>query len=79
MTGGRQDKGHRAQFQAFLDAIVVGGPPPIPLDELLLSSLATILVSESLRTGEPVDVQLSILDEASLEEDSAPAVQDDQT
>jgi predicted dehydrogenase/threonine dehydrogenase-like Zn-dependent dehydrogenase len=76
-TGGRQDKGHRAQFEAFTNAIVAGGAPPIPQDELLLSSLATILVDESLRTGAPVDVDLSILDEPSPEEESEPAVQDD--
>jgi predicted dehydrogenase len=72
-TGGRQDKGHRAQFEAFTKAIIAGGAPPIPQDELLLSSLATILVGESLRTGAPVDIDLSILDESS----SSPA-QDDQ-
>jgi hypothetical protein len=72
-TGGRQDKGHRAQFEAFTKAIISGGAPPIPQDELLLSSLATILVDESLRTGAPVEIDLSILDEAS----PSPA-QDDQ-
>ena len=78
-TGGRQDKGHRAQFQAFANAIVTGGAPPIPQDELLLSSLATILVGESLRTGGPVDVDLSILDEVSPQEHSEPAAQEDRT
>jgi predicted dehydrogenase/threonine dehydrogenase-like Zn-dependent dehydrogenase len=73
-TGGRQDKGHRAQFEAFTKAIIAGGAPPIPQDELLLSSLATILVGESLRTGAPVDIDLSILDESS----SSPAQNDQQ-
>jgi predicted dehydrogenase len=63
-TGRRQDKGHRAQFEAFSKAIITGGAPPIPQDELLLSSLATILVDESLRTGAPVDVDIATLEQA---------------
>jgi predicted dehydrogenase len=78
-TSGRRDKGHRAQFQAFTQAIANGGPSPIPQDELLLSSLATILVGESLRTGGPVGVDLSILDEVSPLEDSEPAAREDRT
>jgi predicted dehydrogenase len=78
-TGGSQDKGHRAEFQAFTHAIVTGGQSPIPQDELLLSSLATIFVGESLRTGGPVDVDLSILDQVSPPEDPEPAAQEDRT
>ena len=75
-TGGKQDKGHHAQFEEFLAAIVSGGQPPIPRDELLLSSLATILVEESLRSGEPVDVDLSILDLPLVDGETVSAVQD---
>ena len=38
----KQDKGHQASWQAFLMAIKAGGPPPIPYDQLLGSSLASI-------------------------------------
>lgn len=53
-----QDKGHRAEFTAFTNAIVSGGPSPIPLRELLLSTLATLCIEESLRTRQPVRVDL---------------------
>jgi predicted dehydrogenase/threonine dehydrogenase-like Zn-dependent dehydrogenase len=53
-----QDKGHRAQFAAFVSAIASGGPSPVPARELLLSTLATLCIEESLRTGQPVQVDL---------------------
>jgi predicted dehydrogenase len=37
-----QDKGHAAGVAAFLDAVRTGGPPPIPLDEILEVSEATL-------------------------------------
>ncbi|MGI9517590.1 MAG: bi-domain-containing oxidoreductase [Pirellulaceae bacterium] len=37
-----QDKGHRAELQAFVDAIRLGGDWPIPADQLLEVSQATI-------------------------------------
>ena len=33
--GRRQDKGHAAEIDAWLSAVQRGGPPPIPLDELI--------------------------------------------
>jgi len=57
-TSGGQDKGHRAEFAAFVSAIASGGPSPIPARELLLSTLATLCIEESLRTGQPVRVDL---------------------
>ena len=33
--GRRQDKGHRAEVEAWLAAVRRGGPSPIPLDELI--------------------------------------------
>jgi predicted dehydrogenase/threonine dehydrogenase-like Zn-dependent dehydrogenase len=38
----RQDKGHQASWEAFLQAIKAGGTPPIPYDQLFGSSLASI-------------------------------------
>jgi predicted dehydrogenase len=48
----RQDKGQRACAAAFTDAVRSGGPPPIPLDELLEVSRVSIDVA-TLRTSRP--------------------------
>jgi len=52
----RQDKGHRAVWEAFVDAIHTGGPPPIPYTDLMAVSNATIAASLALRTGEAVEL-----------------------
>lgn len=46
----RQDKGQRACAAAFVRAVEHGGPPSIPLDELLEVSRVTIGIATSLRT-----------------------------
>jgi predicted dehydrogenase len=46
-----QDKGHADELAAFVAAVASGGPPPAPEAELVDSSLATIAILESLRTG----------------------------
>jgi len=51
---GAQDKGHEGELAAFVAAAAKGGPAPAPEAELVESSLATIAVLESLRTGAPV-------------------------
>jgi predicted dehydrogenase/threonine dehydrogenase-like Zn-dependent dehydrogenase len=48
-----QDKGHVAQLHAFVEG-VLDGNPPIDEQSLLDSSIATLLVLESLRLGRPV-------------------------
>jgi hypothetical protein len=48
----RQDKGHRSAWEAFINAILLGGPPPIPYDHLLGVSRAAIVAHISLRSGE---------------------------
>ena len=50
-----QDKGHKAELQAFVKA-VASGTPPVDENELLESSLATIAVLESLRSGRSVSL-----------------------
>jgi predicted dehydrogenase/threonine dehydrogenase-like Zn-dependent dehydrogenase len=52
----RQDKGHRAEWQAFAAAIQNGGEAPIPFDEIVASTLATLCVVESRSSGQPVTV-----------------------
>jgi hypothetical protein len=51
---GAQDKGHAAALAAFVAAVKSGGPAPIPEDELIETSLATLAVRESLQSGAPV-------------------------
>jgi predicted dehydrogenase len=53
-----QAKGHREEVNAFLDAVRAGGPPPIPVADLLATSRAMIAAVESMRTGRPVDLGL---------------------
>jgi polar amino acid transport system substrate-binding protein len=48
-----QDKGHRQEIAEFLQGVKTGRPA-VPLAEIANSSLATLAIVESLRTGEPV-------------------------
>lgn len=50
----RQDKGHRAEWDAIAKHITSGGPAPIAFEELVHSTRATIAAWESLNSGEPV-------------------------
>ena len=52
----RQDKGHRAEWQTFTDAVIHGGQPPIPYDQLYGVSMAAICALEALRTGDSVSI-----------------------
>lgn len=47
----RQDKGHAAEMQLFLNSIRNGKPCPIPFIESYMSTLATFKVLESIKTG----------------------------
>ncbi len=51
-----QDKGHRAEIAAFAEALVNGGPAPIPWHELRAVTLASLMAVRSLREGLPVDL-----------------------
>ena len=51
-----QDKGHKGEIARFVQALQQGGRPPIPLDELLATSRASILAVRSLREGVPLSV-----------------------
>ena len=52
---GAQDKGHRAELEAFFHAIKTGGPAPISWDELRTTTLTAILAVRSLREGFPFE------------------------
>jgi predicted dehydrogenase/threonine dehydrogenase-like Zn-dependent dehydrogenase len=47
----RQDKGHRAEIEAFAGALTAGGAWPIPWEELRSVSRAAILAVRSIREG----------------------------
>jgi predicted dehydrogenase len=50
---GGQDKGQRAELEAFVRAVRSGGPMPVSLDSLLATTRSTIAVGESLLSGHP--------------------------
>jgi predicted dehydrogenase len=52
----RQNKGHQAAWEIFTTAIREGKPEPIPYNELLRVSYATLACQESLVTGEQLIV-----------------------
>jgi predicted dehydrogenase len=54
-VSGRQDKGHRAQIHAFLDAVRGAAPLPDP-HSYMVSMRATFAALESLRTGTVVSL-----------------------
>ncbi len=54
-NSGTQDKGHKAEVAAFMDAVKNGNPSPISFDDLYTSTLATFKVLESIaRKGEVI-------------------------
>jgi predicted dehydrogenase len=52
----RQDKGHRASWEAFVAAIGQGGPPPIPYSHIFGVTRAGFAALESLQRGERVKI-----------------------
>ncbi|MHB8112874.1 MAG: bi-domain-containing oxidoreductase [Bellilinea sp.] len=52
----RQDKGHRAGWEAFLKAVRRGGQPPIPYDQLLAGARAAFTAVRSLASGIAEDI-----------------------
>jgi predicted dehydrogenase/threonine dehydrogenase-like Zn-dependent dehydrogenase len=52
----RQDKGHRAEWQAFAAALLAGGPPPIPYEQIFGVTRATLAALESLRCGNTLQI-----------------------
>jgi len=47
----RQDKGHRGELQAFFTAIRDGGEAPVPFNEIVSTTLATLRAAESRASG----------------------------
>lgn len=47
----RQDKGHTAEVAAFIAAVEKGGPPPIPIDEIIEVTRATLEITRKISKG----------------------------
>jgi predicted dehydrogenase len=58
----RQDKGHRAECAAFVDAILHGGPPPIPTHQIIGVARAALAAVKSMQSKEPVSIETSLID-----------------
>jgi predicted dehydrogenase/threonine dehydrogenase-like Zn-dependent dehydrogenase len=52
----RQDKGHRAEWAAFVDRIRLGKDAPIAFEDIVCSTLATLRAEESRIAGKPLAV-----------------------
>jgi predicted dehydrogenase len=55
----RQDKGHVGEWQAFAKAIREGGPSPISFREIAAGMDTTLAIVESLRSAEPIALDVS--------------------
>ena len=55
----KQDKGHLGEWQALKAAMSSGKPFPVPFHEIVASSLATMAILDSLRTGSEIEVDTS--------------------
>jgi predicted dehydrogenase len=65
-----QDKGHKAEMQAFVDALRGKAPPPIPLEQIVGSTLATLRLQNSCQTGQPLTVEPNEFMASALQEKS---------
>jgi len=54
-----QDKGHKAEMQAFVEAARGKIAPPMSLEQIVGSTLATLRLQNSCQTGQPLAVQSS--------------------
>ena len=55
----RLDKGHQAEMRAFVDAARGKAGAPIPFEQIVGSTLATIRLHASCQVGEPVSIDVS--------------------
>jgi polar amino acid transport system substrate-binding protein len=51
-----RDKGQVEEVKQFVQAVKTGGPMPIPLEEIVDSTRATLAVLESIRTGRAIEL-----------------------
>lgn len=62
----RQDKGHRGEWAAFSQSIRQGENAPIPFDQLVCSTLATLKIDQAVATGERLLVDTAAFIEEAL-------------
>jgi len=55
----RQDKGHRAEWAAFVDVIRAAKDAPIAFEDIVCSTLATLRAEESRMAGKPLAVDVA--------------------
>jgi len=53
----RQDKGHQNAWNAFIEGIHSSTPPPIPYEELITVSQATLAAQKSLTNGKSISLE----------------------
>ena len=53
----RQDKGHRGEWEAFVEALCSGEAPPIPFSEIIETMRATFALEESRAIGQSIPIQ----------------------
>jgi predicted dehydrogenase/threonine dehydrogenase-like Zn-dependent dehydrogenase len=66
-----RDKGHRAEMQAFVEAARARIAPPIPFEQIVGSTLATLRLQNSCQTGQALPVDLGEFVAAALQEKAA--------
>ena len=52
----RQDKGHRDEMAAFIEAVRSGGPAPIPIDQLFAVTRSTLALVQCVKKRSPVRI-----------------------
>jgi predicted dehydrogenase len=57
----RQDKGHRAEWTAFVDSIRLATIPPISFEDIVCSTLATLTAEQSRSIGTALQVDAADL------------------
>jgi len=62
----RQDKGHRGECEALAAAIRTGQAGPIPFDQIVGSTLATLCIQKSLASGRSIPVDVAAFVDSAL-------------
>jgi predicted dehydrogenase len=66
-----QDKGHKPEMQSFVDALLGKTSAPIPFEQLVGSTLATLRLQNSYQVGHSLPVQLSEFVSSALQDKSS--------
>lgn len=54
-----RDMGHKDEVIAFAEAVKVGSKMPINFEEIVLTTLATLKIGDSIRKRKPIMISLS--------------------